>query len=156
MQYFQILQDSKCHLTHPTAQVQPSTQVPDITLTERQRLKDDNLSMTLRFCSLSLRTGPNDIGLAFLSGHPVAVTVALKVHVSNRHSIDIARLTPQRRPMVYMLRLKALDQRDKPWIIAAPQLLLTFADLKLMAWMLVMGVIECRNKVLCFVTYNPR
>ena len=45
-------------------------QVTNIPLTEGQRLKDDHLSMSLRFFSLPLETGPNDRGLPFLSGHP--------------------------------------------------------------------------------------
>ena len=39
------------YMTHPTVQVQPNSQVIDIPLTERQKLKDDHLSMSLRFFS---------------------------------------------------------------------------------------------------------
>ena len=37
-----------------TAQVQPNFEVTDIPLTERQRLKDDHLSTSLRFFNLPL------------------------------------------------------------------------------------------------------
>ena len=50
--------DSKYYLTHPTVQVQPNSQVTDIPLTETQRLKDDHLSMSLRFFNLPLGIGP--------------------------------------------------------------------------------------------------
>ena len=53
------------HLTRPTVQVQPNSQVTDIPLTEQQRLKGDHLSMSLRFLNLSLWEGPNDRGLPF-------------------------------------------------------------------------------------------
>ena len=53
-QYLHELQDSKHYMTYPTAQVQPKSQVTDIPLTERQRLKDDNFSISLRFFSLPL------------------------------------------------------------------------------------------------------
>ena len=38
----------------------PSSQVTDNPLTERQRLKNDPLSMSLRVFSLQLGIGPND------------------------------------------------------------------------------------------------
>ena len=56
-------------MIHPTAQVQSNTQVTDIPLTERQRLKDDYLSTSLRLFSLPLGIGPNDKRTAILSGH---------------------------------------------------------------------------------------
>ena len=64
-QYLHILQDSKCYLTNPTAQVQPKSQVTCIPLTERQGLKGNHLSTTLRFFSLPLGIGPNDRGPPF-------------------------------------------------------------------------------------------
>ena len=64
-QYLHVLQDSKDYKTHPTAQVQSNSQITDIPLTERQRLKDDNLSTSLRFFNLSLGIGPNDTGTPF-------------------------------------------------------------------------------------------
>ena len=45
-------------MTHLTVQVQPNCQVTDTPLTERQRLKDDHLSMSLRFFSLPLLYPP--------------------------------------------------------------------------------------------------
>ena len=42
-QYLHVLQHSKLYLTDPTLQVEPNSQVTDIHLTERQRLKDDHL-----------------------------------------------------------------------------------------------------------------
>ena len=44
----------------PTVQVQSNSQVTDIPLTERQSLKDDHLSTSLRFFNLPLGIGPND------------------------------------------------------------------------------------------------
>ena len=58
-QYLDILQETKCYLTHRTAQVQPNSQVTDIPLTERQRLKDEHLSTSLRFFSLPVGIGPD-------------------------------------------------------------------------------------------------
>ena len=52
-------------LAHLTVRVQPISQVTDISLTERQRLKDDHFSMSLRFFSLPLGIGPNDRGPQF-------------------------------------------------------------------------------------------
>ena len=45
-QYLHVLKDSKRCMTHTTVQVQPNSQVTDIPLTERQRLKDDHLPTT--------------------------------------------------------------------------------------------------------------
>ena len=45
--------------------VQFNSQVTDIPLTERQRLKDDHLSTSLRFFNLPLGIGPNDRGPPF-------------------------------------------------------------------------------------------
>ena len=39
----------KCYMTHPTVQVQSNFQITNIPLTERQRLKDDHLSTSLKF-----------------------------------------------------------------------------------------------------------
>ena len=64
-QHLHVLQDSKHSMTHPTVQVQPNSQVTDIPLTERQRLKDDHLSTSLRFFNLPLGIGPNDRGPPF-------------------------------------------------------------------------------------------
>ena len=64
-QYLHVLQDSKCYMTHLTLQVQSNCQIIDIPLTERQRLKDDHLSMALRLFNLQLGIGPNDRGLPF-------------------------------------------------------------------------------------------
>ena len=62
-QYLHILQDSKRYMTHLTVQVQPQlTSNSHSPLTERQRLKDDHLSTSLRFFSLPLRIRPNDWG----------------------------------------------------------------------------------------------
>ena len=52
-------------MTHPIAQVQSKSEVTDFPLTERQRLKDDHLSTSLRFFNLPLGIGPNDRGLPF-------------------------------------------------------------------------------------------
>ena len=52
-------------MTHGIVQVQSNSQTTDITLTERQSLKDDHLSMSLRFFYLPLRIGPNDRGMPF-------------------------------------------------------------------------------------------
>ena len=60
-QYLYVLQDSKRYMTHSTVQVPPNSQITDIPLTERQRLKDDHLSTSLRFFNLPLGIGPNDI-----------------------------------------------------------------------------------------------
>ena len=64
-QYLHVQQNSKCYMTHPTVQVQSNSQITDIPLTESQRLKDDHLSMSLRFFNLQLRIGPNDRALPF-------------------------------------------------------------------------------------------
>ena len=42
MQYLHVLQNSKRYMFHLTVQVQSNSQVTDIPLTERQRLKDDH------------------------------------------------------------------------------------------------------------------
>ena len=65
VQYLHVLQDSKHYMTHPTVQVQPNSQVTDISLTERQRLKDDHLSTSLRFFNLPLEIGLSDRGELF-------------------------------------------------------------------------------------------
>ena len=64
-QYLDVLQDSKRYMTHPIVQIQSNSQVTDIPLTERQRLKDDHLSTSLRFFNLPLGIGPNDRGPPF-------------------------------------------------------------------------------------------
>ena len=43
----------------------PNSRVTDILLSERQRLKDDHLSMSLRFFSLPMGIRPNDRGPPF-------------------------------------------------------------------------------------------
>ena len=53
-QYLHLLQDSEGYMTHPTVQVQSDSQFTDIPLTEKQRLKDDHLSTSLRFFNLLL------------------------------------------------------------------------------------------------------
>ena len=58
MQYLYVVQDSKCYMTHSTAQVQSNSQVTDISLTETKRLKDGHLLMSLRFFSLPMGIGP--------------------------------------------------------------------------------------------------
>ena len=60
-----ILQDSKHYVTHSTVQVQSNSQITDIPLTERQRLKDDHLLTSLRFFNLPLGIEPNDRGPLF-------------------------------------------------------------------------------------------
>ena len=50
---------------HPTVQVQPNSQVTDITLTGRQRLKDNHLSTSLWFFNLPLGIGDNKRGPPF-------------------------------------------------------------------------------------------
>ena len=55
----------KGNMTHPTVQVQSNSQMTDIPLTERQRLKDDHLSTSLRVLNLPLEIGPNDGGPPF-------------------------------------------------------------------------------------------
>ena len=64
-QYIHVLQDSKHYLTYPTAQVQTKSLITDIPITERQRLKDDHLSPSLRFFSLPPGRGTNGRGLPF-------------------------------------------------------------------------------------------
>ena len=64
-QYLHVLQDSEHYITHPTAQIQTNSPITDIPLTERQRLKDDHLSTSLRFFNLPLGIGPNDRGPPF-------------------------------------------------------------------------------------------
>ena len=63
--YYRIQSAIINNITHPTVQVQSNSQVTDISLAERQRLKDDHLSTSLRFFNLPLGTGPNDRGLQF-------------------------------------------------------------------------------------------
>ena len=58
--YLYVVQDSKGYMTHLTVQVQSNSQISDIPLTERQRLKDDHLSTSLRFFNLPMGIGPND------------------------------------------------------------------------------------------------
>ena len=65
VQYLHALQDSKRYVTHSTVQVQLNSQITDIPLPERQRVKDDCLLMSLRFFNLPLGIGPNDRGLPF-------------------------------------------------------------------------------------------
>ena len=43
-------------MSHPTVQVQSNSQITDIPISERQRLKDDDLSLGI---------GPNDRGPPF-------------------------------------------------------------------------------------------
>ena len=57
-QCLHVLQDSKCCITHSTAQVQSYSQITDIPLTKRQRLKDDHLSTPLIFFNLPLGYNP--------------------------------------------------------------------------------------------------
>ena len=57
-------------MSHVTVHVLPNSQVTDIPLTERQRLKEGHSSTSLRFFSLLLGIGQNDRGPTFLSGHP--------------------------------------------------------------------------------------
>ena len=52
-------------MSFPIAQVQFNSEITDIAITERQRLKDDHLSKSLRFFNLPLGTGPNDRGPPF-------------------------------------------------------------------------------------------
>ena len=61
-QYLCVLQDSKRYMTHPIVQIQFNSQITDIPQTERQGLKDDHLSTSLRFFYLPLGIGPNDRG----------------------------------------------------------------------------------------------
>ena len=69
-QYLHALQDSKHYVTHLTVQVQSNSQIMDINLIERQRLKDDHLSTS--FFNLPLWIGPNDTGLyLWLNPHPL-------------------------------------------------------------------------------------
>ena len=56
-QYLLVLQDSKYYITHPT--VQSNSDNP---LSERQRLKNDHLSTSVRFFNLPLGIGPSDRG----------------------------------------------------------------------------------------------
>ena len=66
VQYLHVLQDSMmCYVVHLTAQVQPNSDTTDIPLTERQRLKDVHLSMSLSFFNLPLGIGPSDGGLPY-------------------------------------------------------------------------------------------
>ena len=52
-------------MTHSTVQLQYNSHITKIALSERQRLKDDHLSTSLRFFNLSLGIGPNDRGPPF-------------------------------------------------------------------------------------------
>ena len=52
-------------LYEPFVQVQSNSQITDIPPTDTQRLKDEHLSMSLRFFNLSVGIGPNDRGLPF-------------------------------------------------------------------------------------------
>ena len=61
VQYLHVLQVSKCNMTHPTVPLQSKSQITYIPLTERQRLKDDHLSKSLRIFSLPLGIGPNEV-----------------------------------------------------------------------------------------------
>ena len=65
VQYLHVLQDSKHYMAHPTVQVQSNSQITGIPQTKRQRLKDDHLSMSLRFFNLPLGIGHNDGGPPF-------------------------------------------------------------------------------------------
>ena len=76
LQYLHVLQDSKHYMTHPTAQVHRNSQVTDIPLTERHRLKDDHLSTSLRFFNLPLGIGLND------RGSPFKVVIRATVYLS--------------------------------------------------------------------------
>ena len=69
-QYLHILQDSKCYLTIRQHRYSPNSQVTDIPLTERQRLKDDHLSTSLWFFSLPLGYRTQWQRTAILRGHP--------------------------------------------------------------------------------------
>ena len=60
-----VLQDSNCYMTHLAVQAQSNSQFTDIPLTERQRLKDDHSSTSLRFLNLPLGIGTNDRGPPF-------------------------------------------------------------------------------------------
>ena len=64
-QNLHVLQDSKRYMTHLTVQAQFNSQFTCIPLTERQRLKDDHLSTSLRLFNLPLGVGPNDRGPPF-------------------------------------------------------------------------------------------
>ena len=64
-QYLHVLQDSKHYMTHLAVQVESNSQINDIPLTEKQRLKDDHLSTSSRFFNLPLEIGPNDRGPTF-------------------------------------------------------------------------------------------
>ena len=76
--FFIFLHDSKRYTTHSTVQVQSNSQITDIPLTERQRLKDDYLSTSLRFFNLPLGIGPNDRGSPFKwSSEPLCVCLYL-------------------------------------------------------------------------------
>ena len=77
-QYLHVLQESKRYMTHPTVQVQSNSQITDIPLTERQRLKDEHLSTSLRFFNLQLGIGPKDRGPPFQV--VIQTTIYLPVH----------------------------------------------------------------------------
>ena len=64
-QYIHVLQDSKRYMTHLTVQVQSICQVTGTPLTERQMLKDDHSSTSLRFFKLPLGIRPNHRGTPF-------------------------------------------------------------------------------------------
>ena len=65
VQYPYVLQDSKHYMIHWPVQVQSNSQITDIPLTERQRLKDNSLSTSLKFFNLPDRMEPNDRGPPF-------------------------------------------------------------------------------------------
>ena len=74
----QVPQLFKLCLTRPTAQGQPNSSVTDITLTDRQRLKDDHLSTSSRFFNLPLGIGWSDRGLPFKwSSKPLCICLYL-------------------------------------------------------------------------------
>ena len=60
LQYLHALQTQNFYLTHSTVHVQPNCTVTDIPLPERERLKDDHLSMSLTFFNLPSGIRPNE------------------------------------------------------------------------------------------------
>ena len=65
VQYLHVLQDSKHYVTYLTLQGQYNSQITDIPLSERQRLKDHHISTSFGFFNLPQDIGSNDRGLAF-------------------------------------------------------------------------------------------
>ena len=77
-------------MTHSTVQVQFNSQVTDIPLTERQRLKDDHLSMSLRFFNLPL--GITDGQQYTVQNLDQLYALVSSVHKTTRHGMTCTEI----------------------------------------------------------------